>query len=133
MIAFTNIFDSNTWATLSVISFIVCLLFALGFVFLRAVNLKKISFALGIVMLLFSISSFVFASNQKEKLTNHNHAIVFSPSVTVKAEPNKSSVDLFVIHEGLKVEILKVVNSWMEIKLEDGNRGWIHSDELKII
>jgi len=125
--------NTDQWATFSLITFILTLLFALGYVFLLTPGLKKASFTIGIVMLLISGAAFSIANKQKSISLHQFHAIIFSPSVTVKASPNESSVDLFVIHEGLKVEVLKNHNSWLEIKLEDGNRGWVQKDVLKII
>lgn len=125
--------NTDQWATFSLIAFILMLLFALGYVFLLTPGLKKTSFIIGIVMLLVSGAAFSIANKQKSDSKHQFQAIIFSPSVTVKASPNESSVDLFVIHEGLKVEVLKNHNTWLEIKLEDGNRGWVQKDVLKII
>lgn len=125
--------DSKTWAIFSIATFILLLFFGLGYVFIQKTGIKKLSFSLGIVMLIFSVITFVFSAQQKKALTAHNKAIIFTPSVTVKASPNDSSVDLFVIHEGLKVEIVKSLSNWLEIKMEDGNRGWIKEESLKRI
>ncbi|MBN2807246.1 MAG: tetratricopeptide repeat protein [Prolixibacteraceae bacterium] len=123
----------DQWAILSMICFIMTLVFALGYVMLLTPALKKWAFGLGIVLLFLSASSFSIAAKQRYKEKHQLHAIIFSPSVTVKASPNSNSVDLFVIHEGLKVEILKNHNAWLEIKLEDGNQGWVQKESLKII
>jgi len=124
---------ADSWAIWSVVSFVLMLIFALGYLFLQAVSLKKMAFALGIILLIFSGITYIFSSKQHENINNRNHAIIYSPSVTVKGEPNTGSIDLFVIHEGLKVEIVKILNNWFEIKLEDGNRGWVQKETLKVI
>lgn len=128
-----NWLRTDTWAILSLVTFILALIFGLGYAFLRVVGLKKISFAVGLVLLIFSITSFSFATKQNNDSLHKFSAIVSSPSVTVKASPNESSVDLFVIHEGLKVDVLQDHNYWLEIKMDDGNRGWVQKDALKII
>lgn len=123
----------DQWAVLSVIAFILTLAFALGFVMIINPGIKRWAFGIALAMLLLSASSFSIAAKQRHNEKHRLHAIIFSPSVTVKASPNTSSVDLFVIHEGLKVEILKNHNAWLEIRLEDGNRGWVQKESLRII
>ena len=56
------------------------------------------------------------------------------PTVTVKSTPNESGTDLFVLHEGTKVTIKdNTMKNWKEIKLEDGNVGWVQTKDLEII
>lgn len=131
--SFINWLRTDTWAIISLTSFVLALLFGLFYAFIRKVSLRKASFSIGVVLLIVSIGSFSFAAKQKSDRIHKQSAIIFSPSVTVKASPNEKSVDLFVIHEGLKVHILQNRNYWLEIKLDDGNRGWIQKEALKII
>ena len=55
-------------------------------------------------------------------------------AVTVKSSPSDSSTDLFVIHEGSKVEMLdQTMKAWCEVKLEEGKVGWIPVSALQQI
>ena len=55
-------------------------------------------------------------------------------SDTVKSTPNKSGTDLFILHEGRKVIIKdNTMKEWKEIKLEDGNVGWVPTNVIEII
>lgn len=130
---FTHMFKADQWGIISIAFFILTLIFALGYAFLKKTGIRKLSFSLGILMLIMSIVCFGFGRNQHKIATSHNYAIVFSPSVTAKASPNESSVDLFVVHEGLKVQLLQELNGWLEIKLADGSRGWIQQEVLEVI
>ena len=65
--------------------------------------------------------------------TSYDKAIVFSPSVTVRSSPDESGTDLFLIHEGTKVMIEDTLGIWTEIKLEDGNKGWLYSSDIEKI
>jgi SH3-like domain-containing protein len=51
----------------------------------------------------------------------------------VKSTPDDSGTDLFVIHQGLKVKVIDKVRDWVRVELEDGNDGWIKSENLQII
>jgi SH3-like domain-containing protein len=60
-------------------------------------------------------------------------AIIFTSQISVKSSPDNSGTDLFVIHEGTKVSVEDEVGEWLEIKLSDGNKGWIPANSLEII
>jgi tetratricopeptide (TPR) repeat protein len=120
-----NLFNDNGWAFISILTFIFTLALAAFYIFARSLSLKKISFSAAIFFLIISLLSFTLAGKQKAKLTHRNHAVIFSTTVTVKSSPSESGTDLFVIHEGLKVEIKDELGDWADIKLEDGNTGWV--------
>lgn len=60
-------------------------------------------------------------------------AIIYSPAVNGKSSPDSSGTDLFVLHEGTKVTVEDEVGEWYEIRLSDGNKGWIPVNSLEII
>lgn len=120
-----NKYPADTWAYISVVAFLIFLILLGLFIFSRLISLRRISFWLGIIVIIFSGFTYSFAAKQKKKLVERNHAIVFSPRVTVKSSPAESGTDLFLIYEGLKVEITDSLNNWKEVKLADGNEGWL--------
>lgn len=121
----TNKYPTDTWAAISIGAFILFLIFLGFYIFSRLSTLKRIAFWLGIIAILFSGFTLSFASKQKQLIKNRNHAIVFCPRVTVKSSPSQTGTDLFLIYEGLKIEITDSLNTWKEIKLTDGNEGWL--------
>lgn len=130
---FLGIFSSDTWAVISIISFIFTLTFIFGFFFTGSYILKKISFWLSIVLFIISINTFVFAQKTKAIINNHNFAIIFEPVINVKSSPGDIGTELFVIHEGTKIEITQTSGDWIEIKLANGNKGWVKRDLVEII
>lgn len=120
-----NMYSTDTWAYISIVAFIFFLLLAGLFIFSKVVMVRRISFITGLVFLVFSIFTFSFAGKQKKKISQRNGAIVFCPRVTVKSAPTATSTDLFLIYEGVKVEVTDSVSIWREIKLADGNEGWL--------
>ena len=124
----------NGWGVSTVILWTLMLLSAGAFFLSRRVGIKKISFGLSIVFLLLAFMSFMFASAQKKSLINSEMAIIMSPSVTVKSTPNENGTELFIIHEGRKVRILDAtMKDWVEIRLNDGNEGWIQASDMEKI
>ncbi len=118
-------YKSKTWAIISIFSFFLCLTLALLFFFSKVSVIKKIAFWTGILFFTLSISTYIFSYNQKQKLTKHNMAIISEKAITVKSSPNENGTELFIIHEGLKVEITDNSDAWLEIKLIDGKVGWL--------
>ena len=66
----------------------------------------------------------------KHTLTANNTAIIFSSPVTLKSSPAESGTNLFILHEGTKVEILDKVAEWRWVRISDGNRGWIRMSDM---
>ena len=128
------VLDVNGWAVLTVILFALTVFLVGILLFSKKSGIRKISFSFSVFFLLLSILSFIFATTQMGNLKERDTAIIMSPSVTVKSTPSSAGTDLFIIHEGRKVQILdSSMKEWVEIRLEDGNTGWIPVNVMEII
>jgi tetratricopeptide (TPR) repeat protein len=125
-----RLLNSDNWAYLSIISFILFLFLFSLYLFKQGYRIKRVAFWFSLLLLFVSISAYVFSYHHKQLTTSHDNAIVFSPSVTVKSSPDESGTDLFLIHEGTKVIIEDTLGVWTEIQLEDGNKGWLYSSDI---
>lgn len=128
-----NIFSSDNWAIISIISFVIALIFIAIYLFTRSISMKKLSFWISFFVFIISVISFIFSYQQKQKIVANHTGIIMSPSVTVKSSPDASGTDLFVIHEGTKVWIEDRIADWNEIKLSDGSKGWLKSEDFEVI
>lgn len=128
-----NIASSNGWAVIAIASFILFLTGVFLYIFNKKVILKKIGFFGGLILLIVSIYANIAAYRQKQNMIERNTAIVMSPSVTIKSTPSDGGTELFILHEGTKVKITDRLGEWFEIKIEDGNVGWIKASEMEII
>lgn len=128
------VLDVNGWAVLTVVLFAITILLVGVLLFSKKSGIRKISFSFSAFFLLLSILSFIFATTQMGNLKERDTAIIMSPSVTVKSTPSSGGTDLFIIHEGRKVKILdSSMKEWVEIRLEDGNTGWVPVNVMEII
>lgn len=127
---FICLLKTDQWALVSMIAFPLSLLLFLLYLFMRGVRIRKISFWLAVMIMLISLSSFLFSYQAKKLVYNHSFAIIVSPSVTIKSSPDESGTELFQLHEGTKVEIVDQLGDWKEIKLSDGNVGWLKTADL---
>ncbi len=131
--ALVNSQTTDAWATLSIVSFIIFLVMLGLYFFAKTSDIKRVSFWAGCFLLVFTIFTWSFAAKQKSRMVNHNYAIVMQPTVTVKSSPSEKGTNLFVIHEGLKVRITDKLGDWVEIRLADGNKGWLLTESIERI
>ncbi len=130
---FKNSFNSDTWAIISIVSFIIVILMIGVFLFTGKRQNKQLSFFLGIFFIIITLFSFNFSKDLRNKLTEHNEAIIFSPTVAVKSSPSDEGKELFILHEGTKVKVIEKLGQWNRVVISDGNEGWLPANSMEII
>jgi tetratricopeptide (TPR) repeat protein len=126
-------FSLTTLAVITVLLFISGSALLIVYRFTNSVGIKKLSFYLALVLLLSGFASMFIADRQEQYFDAHHGAIIFSTSVNVKSGPAPNSKNLFLIHEGTKVQILENNNGSMKIRLANGSEGWINASDAKEI
>ena len=126
-------FPVDQWAYISVFLFVCFLVMAVVFFHATSISMKKLGFTAGIVLLLLSGATVLVASKQYHRQTDRDMGIVMTPSVVVRGAPDDSGTELFVVHEGLKVRVLETLGEWYNVRLADGNEGWIRQSDLEKI
>lgn len=79
----------DAWATWGIISFILFIVALYFFIFSKQIMWKKAGFISGIIFLIITICTNLFASEQKEHLINRNEAIVMNPVSQFEVLPVK--------------------------------------------
>lgn len=130
---FRSLLGSNGWAVLSIVFFVITLVLLLFYVFSPRKIIRQTSFFTAIFTFLFVIVFFSFSFSQRNYFEKREAAIVMQGSVTVKSSPDESGTELFILHEGTKVFVREIVGEWSEIKIADGNVGWIRNSEIEKI
>lgn len=128
-----NTMSSNKWAWLGVVLFVITALLMLLFRYAPRRGYRKLSFILACVTLFAVIVSFIFSANLRSRANDTGTAIVLVPVSNVKSAPNATGNNLFILHEGTKVEILEEVGQWCKIELSDGRQGWMLASDFEII
>jgi tetratricopeptide (TPR) repeat protein len=128
-----NMTTSNSWAIIGFVAFVVLLLFLLIYFFTRNITMKRLSFWSSILFLVISLITLSFSNKRKQYMKNNNGAVIMSPTVTVKGSPNDSGTNLFILHEGTTVNVTDSLGDWNEIKIRNGNQGWILKSDLERI
>ncbi len=127
-----KIFSSNTWALISINTFLLALVIFLIFLFSKVMSIRKFSFFTSILLILLSITTFTFSANAKQRITNHNSAVIMKIS-TIKSSPDTEGTDLFILNPGVKVDIKSNINGWYEVRLPNGKIGWIQNNNVERI
>lgn len=65
--------------------------------------------------------------------TRHREAVVLAQSVNVLSAPEENGTDVFVLHEGIKVQLNEQRGDWLRISLPDGKSGWLKQDRVGMI
>lgn len=131
---FVSLFlSSNRWARISITTFILSLLFLSLYIYSSKYSRKVLGFWLAVALFVLSIGSFAFSSRNKYLVYDSHKAIITTPVISGKSSPDSSGTDLFVLHEGTKVSVEDELGEWLEIRLSDGNKGWVPLNSLNII
>ncbi|MCQ2361098.1 MAG: tetratricopeptide repeat protein [Paludibacteraceae bacterium] len=128
-----NIASADTWSYASIGLFTLFIAALLGYIFMHSIGVRKASFSIAVVALFFCIITFSLAYQQNKIQSDNTHAIILAQTVTIKSTPDSSGTDLFILHEGTKVQINEYVGSWAEISTEDGSKGWIDVNQIEVI
>ena len=125
-----NSFSSNGWAWFSIFSIIGSLSFTFLYFISNQQLLKRLGFFLGTISLLLFISSMILGFTSLHDKKEVNFAIVTNHESKIHEEPNVSSNSKFSLHEGTRVIVLESSSDWTNIKLENGNEGWIKTKDV---
>jgi len=131
--AIASSLTSKQWAIFSIIGCFIVVSSILGLLFLKVGWHKSISFLVATLFLLVSIISIHFAYRINKSVEKNPEAIVMRSVLTGKSTPSETGTDLFVIHEGLKVNTTDQLNDWVEIKLPNGEKGWVPYTAIELI
>ena len=121
---------ADSWGTHSLFSFFLFLVLFALFLFATTIRNKQLTFWLAVTALCYSLLTFSFGSSQRSKLVNHNSGVITERSVRMKGSPSETGTELFILHEGLSVQITDKLGDWIEIRLADGNKGWVKEGAL---
>jgi tetratricopeptide (TPR) repeat protein len=123
--------SSRTWAIYSIISVWLALIAFAAYLFIGSV--RRIGFFSGALLLFSAIFFFYLSYSQSQEEYGAGQAILTTANAYIKSSPDASGTDLFLIHEGVKINILDKVGEWSKIKLADGKIGWISQGTFTVI
>lgn len=128
-----GVLSFDQWAYLT-IGFI--LLFVLGYLayyFLKYSSQKRVAFVGSMVALILAALFLAFAFVQYRHYNAEQPAIVFASECLVKSEPNNRSTEVFLLHEGTKIQVIEGLEEYSKIELADGKTGWVLQEDIRLL
>ena len=125
-----NYLTTSGWAWLSIGSLVVCLGLAFLFFVTGSIFTKRLSFFLSIISLVVFIGSMVLGFSALHSKQQISFAIITTRESRIFEEPSLTSKSKFSLHDGTKVSVIESNNNWTNIKLENGNEGWIKTSDI---
>jgi tetratricopeptide (TPR) repeat protein len=129
----TDVLSEKAWSILLIVLIIAGLLFVSLYIFSEGKTFRQLGFFIGVTLLLLAVPVFFMAKSKFHNTLNSNAAVILSPSVTVTGSPDEKGTKLFMLHEGTKVKITETDSDWAEIRIANGNVGWVKSSVLEEI
>jgi tetratricopeptide (TPR) repeat protein len=120
----------DQWAMVSIILFALSLGALYLYIAGSRYGIKKLGFTMAVFLLIFSLTSFMFMRNRKQSIRYSQGAIVMVPVVSVKSSPDEQGTNVFLLHEGTRVVTVDSVQQWKEVRISDGNKGWVPDSVL---
>lgn len=128
-----SIFSFNGWAWIAILGLVIFSILFLLYYFSIASKWKRAFFSFAITSIIISFISLIFAFYLKTNTQNKEFAIVFYEEVSVRNEPNLRGNELFLLHEGTKVQILNTFQEWVQLELANGSTGWMDKSSIKFL
>lgn len=130
---FLYVLSASGWAMAAVTGFWLAL--ASGVLYLTAgsVTRKRNAFLLmtGFFVVSLSMHYFAYASNQL--VHGRDAGIITETSTYVKSSPDEKSTNLFMLHEGTRIEVTDSIAGWKQIRIANGNVGWMEERAMEEI
>ncbi len=128
-----EIMPSNSWSATFIISLWIMFIAAAIYMVGKTTKLKKLSFIFTTLFFLISIFTYTTAASSKKMYHDDQQGVIMTSSVYVKSSPDEKGNDLFILHEGTKVDIIENFENWNKIKIANGSIGWIKLNDLEKI
>ncbi len=120
------------WGLLSLSFLLACMLFTCSFwipgkALMKAIRITCLPLAL--------IGAFAFIAGMayEDHFENPDQAILFDNHSKVMSEPSNNAIELFTLHQGIKMTLLESQNEWVKIKIANGEVGWIAKNSIRPI
>ncbi len=141
----SNIIDPNAWAWTAFCLFVLLLVCIGLYAFSPSVNIRKLGFFGGFVVLLVFIYSLVIAAQTANAAQDHKYAVIIVPTSNMGTAPGTARTDknskIIPIHEGTVVEIVDSLvlpgeassPLWYDVKINNSTRAWVRSADVEKI
>lgn len=128
-----GLFSIRRWASLMLAAEWTFLIFIVSLLLFRKPRWRRwLAGGLLTAAALFVISGAFFLQQEVQQASTIQ-GIVLAGKVDVRSAPEAGSTELFSIHEGVKINVMRTISGWAEIQLADGKQGWMPTSAFEEI
>jgi len=131
--AVTDLFTTKLWSQLMIALLWITFIMSSIYVLSRTPSGRQLTFIITVVFLFLTLSTWFFSHQSYMQNEVNKSAVVTSASAYVKSSPDEKGNDLFIVHEGTKVDVLDEFSEWKKIRIANGSIGWMKSGEVEQI
>ncbi len=125
----TRVFSLETLLWLSFSIFSILITFIILQILYTRQFLRRIIWATTVLFVLI----FVITFSQIYEFETWQFGVILEEKVSVVSEPGIGRTEVFILHEGTKVKVNRMLNDWLEISIPDGKTGWLRETSLEVI
>ena len=130
---FITTFSPTEWSAFAIITLWIAVGIFLIYLFAKTVEKRKKSFYAATILFALSLCLFTVARSSNRLIYNYSFAIIMDSSAYAKSAPDEKGTNLFLLHNGTKVEVIEEQEGWKKIKIANGNTGWMANAALENI
>ena len=94
---------------------------------------RKIGFYVGACALIFSILPFSLAWSRMNFEKNSEKAIIIASDARLQSAPDSAGSEVLKLHEGEKVDLIDNLSGFWQVRLMNGEKGWVSENDLEEI
>ena len=125
---FLHLFSAKVW---SIIAIIFLWMMLAGWLLNYFSAMNRLGMTMVSIGFIAGVFFFYIAWRSNATMEDKKFAVVIPSNITVKSAPDNTSTDLFIVHEGLKVQTMEQLNGWQKIILTNGKKGWTLVENVK--
>jgi hypothetical protein len=131
--SFVNSKTADKWSAFAIFFLLTTSILLIVFRMANSSGRKQFFFISAAAVFLLAMFFLLLAYSNDAYQNNHQSAILFSSSASIKSAPTENAKDLFILHEGAKLYILAKENAWYRVRIENGNEGWVPETSVRVI
>ena len=94
---------------------------------------KKLFSSLMVLFIICSVVLHLVLLDKYLELSDKQEGIIIKSVTEAHSTPSGLGKTLFRVHEGLKIEITRIQDDWLEIILLDGKKGWVYFGAVRLL
>ena len=129
-----HLMSVDAWGRTAIVALLCAMLLVLVYLFAQHIWLRKVGFFGGVLFFVVFLAANIFGFQLQQSLLHRTGAVIMRSAVSVKSTPSQNGTDLFILHEGTRVNIIDdTMKGWREIRVADGKSGWLEVKDIEVI